>query len=84
MNSLRIALCLLAGTAAAAAQAPARQPAQGACTVQQAQQAEQQQDWNGAIRIYTCLSAAAPQDWRPVNSIAGIYGILNRPSDEIQ
>jgi len=47
-------------------------------------QAEQRQDWNGAIRVYTCLSQADPRDWRPVNSIAGVYGVLNQPAQETQ
>lgn len=58
--------------------------AQGACTPQQAMEAEQRQDPEGAIRIYTCLSQADPQDWRPVASIAGVYGVMNRPQDEQQ
>lgn len=87
MSFLRVPICLLAFATAAAAQQPrppATQPSQGTCTVQQAMQAEQRQDWTGAIRIYTCLSNADPRDWRPVNSIAGVYGVMNRPSDEIQ
>jgi tetratricopeptide (TPR) repeat protein len=55
----------------------------GACTVEQALQAEDRQDFNGAIRVYQCLSQKDPQDWRPVNSAAGVYGLLNRPADEV-
>lgn len=58
--------------------------AQAACTPQQAMEAERRQDLDGAIRIYTCLSQADPKDWRPVASIAGVYGIMNRPQEEQQ
>ena len=78
------ALGFCAGLFALAGLALAQQPAQGGCTVQQAMEAERRSDWNGAIRLYTCLSAAAPTDWRPVNSIAGVYGLMNRPADEVQ
>lgn len=69
---------------ASGAQAPQASTAQAACTPQQAMAAEQQQDPEGAIRIYTCLSQADPKDWRPVASIAGVYGVMNRPQDAQQ
>ncbi len=82
-----MSLVLLAAFAAAPAFAQQPRPSTGAattCTPQQAMAAEQKQDFNGAIGIYTCLSKASPQDWRPVNAIAGDYGMMNRPADEIQ
>ena len=85
-----LALPLLTLAAASVAQTPRPQTqvqpaaAQGACTPQQAMEAEQRQDMEGAIRIYTCLSQADPKDWRPVASIAGVYGMMNRPQDEQQ
>ncbi len=84
-----LALALFA-VAATAAQTPRPETqaqsaaGQAACTPQQAMQAEQRQDLEGAIRVYTCLSQADPRDWRPVASIAGVYGVMNRPQDEQQ
>jgi tetratricopeptide (TPR) repeat protein len=90
MEFRRVSMSVVLLAASAVAQAFAQQPprpatgAAATCTPQQAMAAEQKQDWTGAIHIYTCLSQASPQDWRPVNAIAGDYGMLNRPADEIQ
>lgn len=81
-----LAVPVLSFVIAAAGQAAPSQalPLQGACTPQQAMEAEQRQDFAEAIRVYTCLCQADPKDWRPVASIAGVYGYMNRPQDEQQ
>jgi len=89
MEFRRVSTLIVLLAASAVAQVFAQQPraatgATATCTPQQAMAAEQKQDWTGAISIYTCLSKASPQDWRPVNAIAGDYGMMNRPADEIQ
>ena len=75
-----VVICMSVATASLGR---AQQPV-AACTPQQAMEAEQRQDFNGAIRVYACLSQADPKDWRPVASIAGVYGYMNRPQDEQQ